>query len=234
MRLQKYLASSGVASRRKAEEIIAAGRVIVNGQVVSELGVKIDPQNDSILVDGRPVIQAAPVLYLMHKPRGVVTTMSDPQGRSCVGDLLWQLPERVFPVGRLDYDVSGLLLLTNDGDFANELLHPAYEVSRVYWAKVKGELLSSRKLALLEGVQLVDGPGSVDSVRQLKNSPRVEAMLGKAGPGETLLEVVVHEGRKHFVKNVLKAADLPVLSLSRVAFGEFALGDLAEGEIQRI
>ena len=156
-RLQKILAAAGVASRREAEKVITAGRVRVNGKLVTELGTKVDPKKARITVDGKPIKVESKVYYLFNKPRGVVTTMSDPQGRRTVADFMQDSKERVFPVGRLDYNTEGLLLMTNDGELAQKLMHPSHEVNKTYVVKVPG-IVPQEKLDLLRvGVKLEDG-----------------------------------------------------------------------------
>ena len=156
-RLQKVLAAAGVSSRREAEKVITAGRVRVNGKLVTELGTKVDPKKARITVDGKPIKLESKVYYLFNKPRGVVTTMSDPQGRRTVADFVQDSKERVFPVGRLDYNTEGLLLLTNDGELAQKLMHPSHEVNKTYVVKVPG-IVPQEKLDLLRvGVKLEDG-----------------------------------------------------------------------------
>lgn len=231
MRLQKYLSQAGVASRRKSEELIESGRVSVNGQIVTIMGAQVDLDADTVRVDGKVISLELKVLYRMNKPDGVITTMKDTHGRKCVGDLVGHIPARVFPVGRLDKDVVGLLLFTNDGLLADALLHPRNQISRIYWARVKGKLSTRTKLQLLEGVDMKDGRGSAARVRVLDQRDKVVALIGAPDLDETLIEVVVHEGRKHFVKNLLATVRLPVQKLARVAFGPYSLGDLRSGEI---
>lgn len=219
IRLQKVIADSGLASRRKAEELIAQGRVTVNGQVVCELGTKVDPVKDHVKVDGRHLKPAPPQTFLMlNKPKNIVSTMSDPGGRSTIADLLPGVRMRVFPVGRLDFDSEGLMLLTNDGDLAQLLLHPRHHVPKTYLIKVKG-MLDSEDINLLEkGVMLDDG----------RTGPAIVKKVGKATEN-SWLEITIYEGRKHQVKRMLAAAGHPVLKLKRVKFGPIALGDLPTG-----
>lgn len=220
VRLQKVIAEAGLASRRKAEEMIAAGRVTVNGQVVREMGIKIDPQHDHVKVDGRHLKPAEPTVFLMlNKPKGVLSTLSDPVGRPTVKDLLPGVGLRVFPVGRLDWDSEGLMLLTNDGEIAQALLHPRYHVPKTYEIKVKG-MLGPEEIATLErGVQLDDG----------RAAPAFVKKLGKAVEN-SWLEITIHEGRKHQVKRMLEAVGHPVIKLTRVRFGPLRLGELSVGE----
>ncbi|MFP4635906.1 MAG: pseudouridine synthase [Nitriliruptoraceae bacterium] len=216
-RVQKALAAAGVASRRASEELIAQGRVTVNGRVV-ELGARCDPASDVVEVDGERVSVDPELVYLLlNKPRGVVTTTDDPQGRPTVTDLV-ELPQRLYPVGRLDQDTEGLLLLTNDGELTNRLTHPSYEVERVYVALVPGPVRKKALAQLREGVELEDGLARAKRVRVL------ETQRSKA-----LLEVVMTEGRKREVRRMLGALGLTVERLARVSFGGVELGDLRQG-----
>lgn len=227
-RLQVILRDAGIASRRAAEELIEAKRVRVNGIVVSKLGTVVDP-NATILVDGKKISAEAKHYYLFHKPTSVITTVKDPQKRRCVGDYIKELPVRVFPVGRLDFDVSGLLLLTNDGPFGDKLLHPRYGVERRYFARVTGEL-ASRELKYrpeAEGRKKI-------VVRQLRPTKLLGELLGAIRKGEDYVEVVVQEGEKHFVKKILKECGHPVIRLIRVQFGPYKLGNLRPGEIREV
>ena len=220
IRLQKVIADSGLASRRKAEELIAQGRVTINGQVVSELGTKVDPVKDHVKVDGRHLKPAPPQTFIMlNKPKNVVSTMSDPGGRGTIADLLPGVHVRVFPVGRLDFDSEGLVLLTNDGDLAQLLLHPRHHVPKTYLIKVKG-MLDGEDIGVLEkGVMLDDGRAGSAIVKK----------VGKATEN-SWLEITIYEGRKHQVKRMLDAVGHPVLKLKRVRFGPIALGDLPTGQ----
>ena len=195
VRLQKLLAMSGVASRRKCEELMLAGEVEVDGEVVTRLGTKVDPTRAVIRVEGRRLPPVSPHVYLvLNKPRGVVSTMSDPEGRRCLGDVVADRPERLFHVGRLDTDTSGLLLLTNDGDFAQRMAHPSYEVDKTYVAEVEGEVFPRTLKQLKEGVELDDVPGAVSSVRV------VAGRHGRNQPGRSVVELVIHEGRNRIVR----------------------------------
>ncbi len=219
VRLQKVIADSGLTSRRKAEQFILAARVTVNGRVVRELGTKVNPQRDHVKVDGRHLKPAPPqVLVMMNKPKGHLSSMADPLGRPTVQDLLGGVRVRVFPVGRLDFDGEGLMLLTNDGELAQALLHPRYHVSRTYLIKVKGMLNDQEIDTLSTGVELEDGltaPAVVEKVRK--------------APQNSWLEITIYEGRQHQVKRMLEAVGHPVLRLKRVRFGSLTLGDLAVG-----
>lgn len=219
MRLQKVLAQAGVGSRRACEALIAAGRVQVDGHVVTEQGVRIDPQRQSVHVDGVRVQVDDDKLYLaFNKPAGVVSTMSDELGRASLGDFMAERPERLFHVGRLDSETEGLILLTNDGDLAHRLQHPAYGVAKTYLAEVPGPVARDVGKRLREGVELDDGPVRVDSFRLIDSQP-----------GKALVEVVLHEGRKHVVRRALDAVGHPVERLVRVQVGPIHLGDLRQG-----
>lgn len=226
-RLARFLAHAGVASRRHAESLIAAGRVQVNGVIVREQGSRIDPARDVVRVDGR-IVQASSqhVYILLHKPEGYLCTVSDPQGRPTVLDLLpTELRRlRVYPVGRLDNDTSGLLLLTNDGDFALRLTHPRYALEKHYEALVQGQPASAALSALRHGVVITE-----DNGRRHKTAP---ARLGQIRhEGEyTRLALTIHEGRKRQVRRMLAAVGLPVLALKRVGIGDLTLGNLAPGK----
>lgn len=222
VRLQKVLSQAGVASRRAAEELIAAGRVSVDGEVVSEMGRRVDPDSAVIHVDGLRVLIKDDLIHLaLNKPLGVHSTMSDDRGRPCVGDYVSQRKERLFHVGRLDAETEGLLLLTNDGDLAHRLMHPSYEVTKTYVADVPGPIPRDLGKRLREGVELEDGPVAVDSFR-LKDSAR----------GRVMVEIVLHEGRKHIVRRLLEEVGHPVERLIRTAIGEVRLGDQRPGSIR--
>jgi 23S rRNA pseudouridine2605 synthase len=222
-RLQKVLAAAGIASRRASEELIAAGRVKVDGRTAS-LGDKVDPSQAEIYVDGERVIVDANIVYLaLNKPRGVVSTMADERGRAAVADLLGNVPQRVFHVGRLDADSEGLLLLTNDGDLAHKLTHPSYGVAKTYLAEVPGPVRRTLGRQLLAGVELEDGPARVDAFRVVDSVP-----------GRVLVELVLHEGRKHIVRRLLDEAGYPVSRLVRTAIGPVKLGDLKAGRHRRL
>ncbi|HUH08426.1 MAG TPA: pseudouridine synthase [Egibacteraceae bacterium] len=217
-RVQKVLAAAGIGSRRACEELIAAGRVAVDGEVVS-LGAKADPSVQVITVDGERVHSNPSLVYLLlNKPLGVVTTVTDPHGRPTVMDLVPSSP-RVYPVGRLDQDTEGLLLLTNDGELANRLTHPKYEVEKTYVAQVRGVPNSKALRMLTVGVELDDGHARARSVRQ----------LGSSGD-RSLVEIVLAEGRKREVRRLLGAAGIRLERLARVKVGPLPLGDIAPGK----
>ncbi|HEX9883220.1 MAG TPA: pseudouridine synthase [Desulfobaccales bacterium] len=223
-RLHKFLSRAGVASRRLAEDWIRAGRVAVNGQVVTEMGVKIEADRDKVEVDGRPVRPpAAPVTVMLHKPYGYISSTHDPQGRRVVTDLLKDaFKERLYPVGRLDYDATGLLLLTNDGDLAYRLTHPGYQVPRIYRVTVAGDVSPETLGRLTEGVNV--GDRTVTALVEVK----------KRESGRTVLELVLREGRYHLVKRLLLHVGHPVLKLKRIAFGPLHLGTLPRGDFRML
>jgi 23S rRNA pseudouridine2605 synthase len=224
VRLQKVLSKAGVASRRAAEELIAQGRVSVNGRTVREFGVRVDPDHAVIHVDGTRVILREDLLYLaLNKPRGVHSTMTDDQGRPCVGDYVRDRAQRLFHVGRLDADTEGLLLLTNDGDLAHRLMHPSYHVPKTYLAEVEGTVPRGLNRQLRAGVDLDDGPVKVDAFR-----------VKDVHAGQTLVEVVLHEGRKHVVRRLLAEVGFPVRKLVRTAIGDVQLGNPKPGTLRRL
>ncbi len=218
-RIQKILARAGVASRREAERMILEGRVSVNGQVVDQLGLKADPVRDHIKVDGKRILRLEPKrTVLLNKPRGYLSTVKDPLGRPTVKDLLQKVRERLYPIGRLDFDAEGLLLLTNDGELAHQLTHPKYSIPRTYWAKVEGHLEQQELLWLKKGVMLEDGEARVNSIRVFRKAEK-----------SCWVEAVVTEGRNHLVKRIFSAVGHPVVKLKRVKFGPIRLGDLPVG-----
>ncbi len=226
-RLARFLAHAGIASRRHAEELIAAGRVQVNGVTVTTQGTRIHPEQDIVLVDGRPVRSATKHVYLLlHKPAGYVTTAHDQQGRPTVLDLLPATLRalRVYPVGRLDIDTSGLLLLTNDGDFALRLTHPRYSMQKRYQALVQGCPSESALAALRSGVTIAEDKG-----RSYKTAPAQVSLLRKAGT-DCWLSLTIHEGRKRQVRRMLAEIGHPVLELRRAGIGPLELGDIAVGK----
>ncbi len=224
IRLQKVLAQAGVASRRAAEELIDAGRVVVDGEVVREQGRRVDPRTAVIHVDGSRLALRDDQVYLsLNKPRGVHSTMSDEQGRPCVGDYIKGRDERLFHVGRLDADTEGLLLLTNDGDLAHRLMHPSFEVAKTYVAEIAGLVPRDLGKRLRAGIELEDGSVDVHSFK----------VVDAAG-GRALVELVLHEGRKHIVRRLLDAAGHPVLRLVRTAVGDVRLGEQRPGSLRAL
>jgi 23S rRNA pseudouridine2605 synthase len=223
-RLQKVLARAGVASRRASEELIAAGRVSVDGAVVREMGTRVDPDIAVIRVDGVRVSVAPGAVYLaFNKPLGCISAMSDPEGRPCIADFLPARSERLFHVGRLDVDTEGLLLLTNDGTFAHRLAHPSFEVPKTYLAEIPGPVPRDLGRRLKAGVTLEDGPASFDSFR----------MISHAG-SRAMVEVVLHEGRNHIVRRAFDEVGHPVSRLVRTAVGPVQLGDQRPGKMRAL
>jgi len=224
VRLQKVLAQAGVGSRRACEELIAAGRVQVDGQTIRELGIRVDAKRQAVHVDGvRIQVDTSMVYLVLNKPPGVVSTMDDPEGRPCIGDLLIGREERLFHVGRLDAATEGLLLLTNDGDLANRLSHPSHEVAKTYLAEVAGPVGKDVGKRLRAGIELEDGPAKVDSFRVVD-----------ARPGKALVEIVLHEGRNHIVRRMLATVGHPVEQLVRTQVGPIKLGDLRSGRTRAL
>jgi 23S rRNA pseudouridine2605 synthase len=224
IRLQKVLAAAGLGSRRACEELIDAGRVTVDGRVVREQGVRVDPHQAVVTVDGSRINTRDDLVYLaLNKPRGVLSAMSDDRGRRTVGDLVADREERLFHVGRLDADSEGLLLLTNDGELTHRLSHPSFGVPKTYLADVPGPIPRDLGRRLRDGVELDDGVVTVDSFR-----------LVEMGNRRALVEVVLHEGRKHVVRRLLAAVDRPVSRLVRTAVGPVQLGSLKPGSVRRL
>jgi pseudouridine synthase len=220
VRLHKILADAGVASRRKGEALILAGRVSVNNKIIKELGIMADPAYDRIRVDGKPLPHPAPkVYYLLYKPRGVITSLHDPEGRTTIKDLIPRIKAKIFPVGRLDYDAEGLLLLTNDGEMAMRLAHPRYRVPRTYLVKVKGVLTADEMERIEKGVMLDDGMSpaiKVNPIRRLQKN--------------SVVRVTMHEGRNRVIKRTFEAIRHPVLRLKRIEFAFLTLEGLQPGD----
>lgn len=222
MRIHKYLAHAGIASRRHAEELVAAGKVTVNGQP-AKIGQSIDATRDTVAVDGQPVTgTSAQVYFLVNKPRFYISSASDPQGRATVLSLV-PFTGHLYPVGRLDYESEGLLLLTNDGDLAYRLTHPKFEIPKTYRVQVKGRLTPARRKQLEQGVSL-DGhrtaPAQIEAITQEDT--------------RTWFDITIHEGRNRQVRRMCQAVDLPVTRLIRLKLGEYELGDLKPGEYRPI
>ena len=223
-RLQKILAHAGVASRRKAEELIESGHVTVNGKVVRELGSKADIDQDVIRVDGRTIRETQEkVYYVLYKPAGIVTTLSDPEGRATIKTYLEHVPERVYPVGRLDYDAEGALIVTNDGDLAFSMMHPRFGVRRTYLAKVHGVPTREQIERLRAGVRLEDG-----------RARALEADLHSRTPKNTWVRIVVAEGRQHLVKRMMEAVGAPVQKLHRADYGGIGVAGMRPGELREL
>jgi 23S rRNA pseudouridine2605 synthase len=224
VRLQKLLAAAGVGSRRTCENLISAGRVEVDGHVITEMGVRIDPNTQAVHVDGSRVqLDESRVYLAFNKPLGVVSTMSDDLGRPCVGDFVSNRKERLFHVGRLDADTEGLLLLTNDGELAHRLQHPSYGVLKTYLAQIPGPVPRDLGKRLRAGIDLEDGPVKIDSFK-----------LVDSAPGKALVEVQLHEGRKHVVRRLLETVGHPVITLVRTNVGPIRLGDLRSGRMRSL
>jgi 23S rRNA pseudouridine2605 synthase len=227
VRLQKVLSQAGIASRRLAEKMIIDGRVEVDGQLVTELGTRVDPDASVIRVDGARVVLDDSLVYLaLNKPVGMHSTMSDDRGRPCIGDLVEHRVrgnKKLFHVGRLDADTEGLILLTNDGELAHRLMHPSYEVPKTYVATVAGAVPRGLGKKLRAGIELDDGPAAVD-----------DFAVVDAIPGKTLVRVTLHEGRKRIVRRLLKAAGFPVQALVRTDIGKVSLGEQRPGSIRAL
>ncbi len=219
-RLQKILAHAGIASRRAAETMIAEGRVRVNGRVVTELGTRADPHRDRVEVDGRRVVAEKPAYYVVHKPREMVTTLSDPEGRQSIGDLLGRIPERVYPVGRLDYHTSGVLLVTNDGELADALLSPRRAVPKVYAAKLKGHLDVPELDQLRNGVRLDDG----------YVTKKAEVFVLREENKNTWVQITLTEGKNRQIHRMAQAVGHPVQRLVRMSFAGLTAEGLRPGE----
>ncbi len=223
-RLQKVMARAGIASRRRCEEMISSGLVKVNGKVVTELGTKVDPGRDKIVVAGEPLSLSLRKRYiLMYKPRGYITTLNDEKGRKKVTDLLRGVPERVYPVGRLDYDSEGLLLLTNDGDLTYVLTHPGYRVPKTYLTRVAGVPETDKLEQMAKGLVLEDGLTSPAKVRLLE-----------IREGNALLEITIHEGRKRQVRRMCAYIGHPVLRLKRSRFGNLSIENMRPGQYRHL
>jgi 23S rRNA pseudouridine2605 synthase len=224
VRLQKVLAAAGVGSRRHCEELIGAGRVEVDGEIVRRFGARVDPQHQVIRVDGKRIPAREDRIYVaLNKPAGVLTSMSDSRGRPTMADLLGDTGERLFHVGRLDYDTEGLMLLMNDGELAHRLAHPRFGVPKTYLAEVPGPVPRDLGRQLIAGVELDDGVASADKFR----------VVEQAG-GRALVEITLHEGRKHIVKRMLAQAGHPVSRLVRTQVGPVSLGSLRPGTTRRL
>ena len=219
VRLQKFLANAGIASRRKAEELILEGRVAVNDVIVTELGTRVDPESDHITVDRKTVLAATVRWIALHKPAGYLTSRGDPQGRPTIYDLLPPEHRGLFYVGRLDFDTQGLVLLTNDGDRAHRLQHPSFQVPRVYEATVEGQLSDDIIQQLTQGVVLEDGPARVQ-----------DATILATGVRSSTIRVTLAEGRKREVRRLFDAVGHPVIRLIRLRYGPISLGGLPAGE----
>lgn len=224
VRLQKVLAGAGVGSRRVCEDLIAAGRVSVNGEVVRELGTRVDPDRDVLHVDGlRVQLDSGHVTVALNKPLGVLSAMADDRGRPTLAPLVADIPQRLYHVGRLDSETDGLLLLTNDGELAHRLAHPSFEVPKVYVAQVAGRVAPGVRRSLLAGIELEDGPISADSF----------TIMERRGDA-SVVQVRLHSGRNRIVRRMLDAVGHPVQRLTRTAFGPVRLDGLRHGQTRPI
>jgi len=224
-RLQKVLANAGVASRRKCEEWIAAGRVTVNGDVITSMGAIVDPAKDVIVVDGKKIGQQAKIYIALHKPKGVITSTQDPAGRQTVMDYLHGIKERVYPIGRLDYETEGLLLLTNDGEFANQLMHPRYHVEKTYWVYANTVPHDTRLDKLRNGIQLDDGMTSPAHVEYVDIDPATK---------QSIIEITITEGRNRQVRRMFEAIHLQIERLKRMRYGPIELDKLPRGKYRHL
>jgi len=220
VRLQKLLADAGFGSRRKCEELVARGHVEVNGQLVTELGTRVDPTAAEVTVDGMRVeLDTGKIVVALHKPIGVVSAMSDPEGRPTLADFVKDRSERLFHVGRLDYDSQGLIFMTNDGELANRLSHPKYHVPKTYIVTIEGELFPRLQKQLLDGVDVGDGYAKADRLKLLQTN------------GEySLVEIQIHDGRNRIVRRMFDAVGCPVIELVRTKFGPIKLGEQKLGK----
>ncbi|MBU9724007.1 MULTISPECIES: pseudouridine synthase [Bacillaceae] len=223
-RLQKVIAQSGITSRRKAEELIVEGKVYVNGKRVTELGTKVDPQIDKVEVNGVPLEREEPVYFMLYKPTGVISSVSDEHNRKVVTDFI-PTDQRIYPIGRLDYDTSGLLLLTNDGDFANLLTHPKHKIYKTYIAKVEGMPLREDIKKLEKGIILEDGKTAPARVKVIRSDKRKET---------SIVEISIHEGRNRQVRRMFEAIGHPVMKLKREQYGFLQLKGLNAGEFREL
>ncbi|WP_242217223.1 23S rRNA pseudouridine(2605) synthase RluB [Bacillus cereus group sp. BfR-BA-01380] len=223
-RLQKVIAQAGIASRRKAEELIQQGKVKVNGKVVTELGTKVSAQ-DKVEVNNIPLEKETPAYFLLYKPTGVISSVTDDKGRKVVTDFFAEIPQRLFPIGRLDYDTSGLILMTNDGEFANILMHPKYKVDKTYVAKVKGQLTGEKIRMLEKGVMLEEGKTAPARVKILSWDKRKEIAI---------VQLTIHEGRNRQVRRMFEAVGCKVMKLKRESYAFLELGNLRPGDAREL
>lgn len=222
-RIQKVIANAGICSRRKAEELILAGKVKVNGEVIKELGYKVS-EKDEITVDGKVVEKDEKVYFLLNKPRSVVTTTNDDKGRKTVVDLI-DTDHRIYPIGRLDYDTTGALILTNDGEFANLIMHPKNQIDKVYLAKVEGIATGKEVKELEKGI-------NIEGIKL--SSSRVKIKKIDKERKESFIELTIHEGKNHQVKKMLEKVNLPVIKLTRERIAFLNVDDLKSGEYRKL
>lgn len=223
-RLQKVIAQAGIASRRKAEELIQQGKVKVNGKIVTELGTKVSAQ-DKVEVNNIPLEKEIPAYFLLYKPTGVISSVTDDKGRKVVTDFFPEIPQRLFPIGRLDYDTSGLILMTNDGEFANILMHPKYKVEKTYVAKVKGPLTGEKIRMLERGVMLEEGKTAPARAKILSWDKRKEIAI---------VQLTIHEGRNRQVRRMFEAVGCKVMKLKRESYAFLELGNLRPGDAREL
>ena len=224
IRLNKLIADSGLASRRQADRLIEEGHVSVNGKRVFELGIRVDPAVDKILVDGKPLRKQTQKLYLLfHKPAGVLTTMDDPKERPTIAEYLDKVPGRVFPVGRLDWNSEGLLLLTNDGDFANKVTHPSHEVTKTYMVKINGQARPDQIQKLLRGVSIIGGRATAKSIEKIRRP--------EGSDKYDWYKVIITEGKNRQIRQMFAKIGFDVQKLQRVAIGRLRIGSLRKGEL---
>ncbi len=224
-RLQKVIAHAGIASRRDAEEIITAGRVTVNGKVVTELGTKIEPRRDRVAVDGKMLKAEKYVYILLNKPKGVVTTLEDPRGRKTVADIVTKIPERIYPVGRLDYNTEGLLIMTNDGDITHALTHPSHEIAKTYLAKVEGFPPEEKLDKLRVGIRLEDGVTAPAKINIVDIDREKEL---------TTLEIIIYEGKNRQIRRMCETIGHPVKNLKRIQYAFLTLEGLRRGQYRQL
>jgi len=221
-RLNKLIADSGLTSRRKADRLIETGKVMVNGKKVFELGIKVNPNSDKVVVDGHPLRRKFEHIYIMfHKPRGVLTTLSDPEDRPTIKDYLKEVPTRVFPVGRLDWDSEGLLLLTNDGEYANRVMHPKDEVTKTYLVKLDKPARPDQIRKLLSGVTIVGGRVKAKHIESVQRGRELHPWL----------KIIIDEGKNRQIRQMFEKIDCDVLKLQRVAIGRLRMGSLPRGHL---
>ncbi len=222
VRLNKFISQSGVTSRRKADFLIETGKVTVNGKKVQDMGVKVDPQQDHITVQGKAIKQVEEKVYLLlNKPPQVMTTLSDPEGRPTVAEYVQDLAMRVYPVGRLDWDSEGMLIMTNDGDFANKIMHPRYAIPKTYMAKVSGHPTDEDLEKLIDGVTIIGGKARAILVERLTN---------RGGDQFDWIKIIIDEGRNRQVRNMFEKIGFDVIKLQRVGIGRLSMGDMNRGE----
>ena len=223
MRINRYLATCGIASRRKSEELVLAGKVSINGKIITDLATTVNEQTDKVAVDGEVVnLTKEKVYYLLNKPKGYISSVTDPKGRKTIVDLI-DTTERIFPVGRLDYDTEGLIILTNDGDLAHKLMHPSHEIEKTYIANIQGPILES-ELAVLRAGVVIDGVRTAEA--------RVKRL--KFEEGVSRIQLTIHEGRNRQIRKMFEAIGKELLFLKRSAIGEIKLGGLSRKEYRKL